>query len=278
MNLDKFSDWMRTNTSLSESSIRLYTRTIRSFFKKNDSLDLDSINQFVSSSFRTSRSYYVKYAFKHYLTYKRKKTWYLDLVNVKMRPRKRFGKYLERKKIQEIIEGIEDSQHKDIALIQYATAARAREIITLQEENIDLGYSLDTMRIRLEAKGGKERITFLAKIPFAKIIKKYTGSKTPYLFINADPQDPEDIERVVKNERTYYYNSLNSSAASQGIKGFGTHDFRRNAANTLMKKTKDLRLLQKVLGHASITTTVRYFEDSPEDVQEIMLDHQGANS
>lgn len=273
--IDKFREWLRNNTNLLDGSINLYVRTIKHFFREHQEVNKDNLNKFISDSFRDSNSFYVKYAFKHYLKFINRKSLYEGLVEVKIKPRKKLGTYLPERMIRKIILNIHKDPFMDIALLQYATGARAKEIITLKEEKIDLEFNEKIIRIMLEGKGGKERPVFLSK-QFEPILKKYLKGKAGFLFLAESSLYAEeiDIERIVATKRTYLYNELRKSALSLGINSFGTHDFRRNVAEILKRKTGDIRLVQKALGHASIMTTVRYFDDNPEDVKEAMMRHQ----
>ena len=138
MDLDNFVTWLRDNTDLSESSIQLYGRTIKSYLNEYPEISIENLNKYITHSFRDSSSLYVKYALKHYLNFIGKSYLYSQLVNVKLKPRKKLGIYLPKDHIIKIIKNITREEFLDIAWLQYATAARAREIITLKEENIDL--------------------------------------------------------------------------------------------------------------------------------------------
>jgi len=271
----KYESWLRNNTNLREGSIRLYARTISAFHDQYDQLSVENINDYVAKSFRSKHSFYVKYAFRQYLIYIKKPGLYKQIIPVKMGPRKKFGKYLKESLIRKIILNIKKEKYKDIALLQYATGARAREIITLKEENIDLLFSPDVIRIRLEGKGGKERVTFLSQ-KLRIYVEKYLKGQGGFLFLPAELNnaDDQELETTINTQRTYFYNSLKVSAQSLGLDSFGTHDFRRNVAELIRKKHKDPFLVKKVLGHASINTTLRYFSDSPEDVEAAITTHQ----
>jgi len=271
----KFRNWLRKNTNLKEGSIRLYSRTIAHYLEKYEEVRLESVNEFVSESFRHKRSYYMKFAFFHYLRFIKKENLYKKIVPVKLRPRKKFGKYLKESLIRKIIINIRKDKFQDIAMLQYATGARAREIITLREENIDFDFSEEVIRIRLEGKGGRERVTFLSQ-KLKGYLEKYLQGKGGYLFLPASMNlaSEEELETAINTQRTYFYNQLRESAHSLGLEGFGTHDFRRNVAEIVRKKHKDPFLVKKILGHANINTTLRYFSDSPEDVEQAITSHQ----
>ncbi len=273
--MNNFQYYLRNNTNLREGTIRLYVRTMNSFSSKHSEMSQENINRFVAESFRLSNSFYVKYAVKHYLNFIKKPKLYKGLVKVKLKPRKKMGKYHPDRLLRQLIQNIEKDKYRDIAALQYATGARAREIITLKAENIDFEYATDAIRVRLERKGGKEGITFLS-MDFKPILEKYLQDGKAYLFMDKAAQyaDDDRMDIMINTQRSYYYTALNRSAASMGLKGFGTHDFRRNVADQLRRKHKDLFLVKKVLGHSRMETTLKYFSETEEDVQDAIIGHQ----
>lgn len=287
---DEFREWMKANTSLSIGSINLYTRTIRQFIREHEKINLSSLNEFISNSFRKSRSYYAKYAFKPFLEYlgypkdaEGTPLLFKEIVRVKQKPRKKLGKYLPQDMIVKLIASIPDAKYRDMAALQFDTGARAREIITLREENIDIDFQPDAIRIKLEPKGssmsGKETISFLRR-DRESIIKKYMAGKPGFLFLPANLMydEDEEIERVIQTERTYYYNNVRKGANAIGLDKFGTHDFRRNVAEILKRNKVHPRTIQKVLNHSSLNTTMKYWSESPEDVQDAITQHQDGGS
>jgi integrase len=66
-----------------------------------------------------------------------------------------------------------------------------------------------------------------------------------------------------------------------GVKGFGFHDFRHDFGTKLLRESKNLKLVQKALGHANIKTTLRYahvLDDEVADAIEAMNQRRAASS
>lgn len=271
----KLLKYFKQNTNLKIGSIKRYMTPIRKYCKEFNDIDLDSINAFISMNTRERRSYYVIFAMKHFLKFSKKYKYLDKLIKANKKPRKKLGVYLSKDLIKKIILNINDKRYYAMAMLQYATGARAREIITLKEENIDLNYNHDIIRLRFEGKGGKERISFISG-EFKDLLKKYLKGHAGFIFLpdHVKLLSEEDLETIINNERTYYHTELRQSALSIGLDGFGTHDFRRNVAEGLRRRKADLRTIQKILGHASINTTARYFDDNPEDIKDMIVDHQ----
>lgn len=276
-NLEEFKEWLKNNTPLLQGSINLYARVISRYFSLYPEISLASINKYISDNTRERSNYHVKFAFKYYLTFTENLDMYSKIVKVKHRPRKKQGVYTNEEMIKEVILHIEKDIYRDIATIQYATGARAREVLLIKEQFIDMNYKSDRIRIKIEGKGAKEGWIFLGK-DFEPILKKYMKGKAGYLFLKDDLIDVSEkrIETVANNLRTYYWVELKKAADKINLERFGTHDFRRNFAENLKRGGADLFLIQKILRHSNISTTIGYFNEATQEVEEAMIHHQNA--
>ena len=147
----------------------------------------------------------------------------------------------------------------------YATGLRISELINLRSENL----YLDENFLRVIGKGNKERV-----IPFGKKAEKSIQS---YL--------RESRPILLKNKKNEYIfvNRQGEKLSRQGlwkiIKGYGRkigissimtpHILRHSFATHLVEKGADLRSVQMMLGHSSISTTEIYTHVSKEKVKQI---------
>jgi site-specific recombinase XerD len=276
--IDRFSDWIRTYTNISESSVKLYVRTVNRFLRENSSINIETINKFISDSFRKSHSNYVKYAFLHYLKYIKKEKLLGEITKTKIRSRKKIGCYLTKDQIEMIIENIHEEKIKHIAQLQYATGARIKEIITIKKENIDKDYVVDgnaCIRVMLIVKGDHEHIIFLDK-KYEKIINKYDNGEAGYIFLehSCNFLEEKELDTKVSTMRQYVHNAVSRASKEVGIENFSTHDFRRNVAEAMVQK-HGLLTSQKILGHKRIETTMKYLNPNEDrGVREAILGHQ----
>ncbi|MEI6806301.1 MAG: site-specific tyrosine recombinase/integron integrase [Myxococcaceae bacterium] len=142
-------------------------------------------------------------------------------------------------------------QIRNRALIEllYASGLRVSELVALNIEHIDLNSKL----VRVMGKGQKERL-----VPFhdtcasaLKILMADTPSQMP-LFTGT--QGARMNVRVVRRLLAEYGKSL-------GIGGnMFPHRLRHSFATHLLENGADLKAIQEMLGHASISTTQRYTE------------------
>lgn len=160
-------------------------------------------------------------------------------------------------------------QARDRAILElfFSTGMRVSELAGLKQDMINLTRDEFTVR----GKGDKTRIVFLSHQ--AKFhLKEYLGLRTdesPYLFIRHDrakalqqtpkPITPRSIERLV-----HHY-----SMAAGIPKHVTPHTLRHSFATDLLINGADIRSVQAMLGHASITTTQIYTHVTNQQLKEV---------
>src|SRR6185436_15008394 len=144
---------------------------------------------------------------------------------------------------------------RDIIIIEllFATGARVSEIAELREENINL-Y---TGNILIRGKGNKERIIQVCNHETIAILRSYrelcNKRKTKdkgYFLVNrfARKLSDQSIRNVVKK----------LSRRAGITKRITPHVFRHSFATLLLERDVDIKYIQSLLGHSSITTTQIY--------------------
>lgn len=163
---------------------------------------------------------------------------------------------------------------RDQAILEllFSTGLRVHELSSLKREQVNL--KKDEFAVR--GKGDKLRIVFVS--PRAKdALKKYLGQRTdnsPALFIRQKremkiddnaPLTPRTIQRLIKK-----YAKL--SGVSPHIT---PHTLRHTMATDLLAAGADLRSVQEILGHSSITTTQIYTHITNRHLKEIYQKYHG---
>ena len=122
--------------------------------------------------------------------------------------------------------------------------------------------------LRIRGKGAKERIIQIANYDVLNSLKKYynlnheTIVKKEYFFINKQGN-------VLSDQSAR--NMLKKHAENAGIKQNVTpHLFRHAFATFLLEEDVDIRYIQKMLGHSSISTTQIYIEVASEKQKQIL--------
>ncbi len=157
---------------------------------------------------------------------------------------------------------------RDRALLEllYATGARISEAIGLAVDDLDLG----ARSVLLSGKGGKQRRVpvgsfaavaldgYLVRVRPALAAK---GRGTPALFLNA---------RGGPLSRQSAWMVLHEAAEKAGLSsGISPHTLRHSFATHLMEGGADVRVVQELLGHSSVTTTQIYTLVTVEQLREV---------
>ncbi len=167
----------------------------------------------------------------------------------------------------------EPIHRRDLALIEllYATGARISEAVGLSIGEIDL----DARLVRLYGKGAKERI-----VPFgttaATALEDWFSPRGRARLVPDQWRRRDDAEAVFLNARGA---RLTRQAAWLVVKKYGAragigdelspHVLRHSCATHLLDHGADLRVVQEMLGHASIATTQVYTKVSQERLWDV---------
>ena len=175
------------------------------------------------------------------------------------RPARRLPKSLPVDDVIAILEAAGAPDHpralRDRALLEllYSCGARITEAITLDVDDIDP----QARAVRLHGKGGKERIVPVGG-PAIDAIDAYlvrgrpalVSTANPALFLNA---------RGGRLSRQSAWQVLVTAAERAGLdKSVSPHTLRHSFATHLLDGGADVRVVQELLGHASVTTTQVY--------------------
>jgi len=158
-------------------------------------------------------------------------------------------KYLDREEINNCLQTINDPQHRMICTFMWMTGLRVSEVIDLKFNNIDFTKSI--MRVTwLKKRKRLERIVPLHKNLVA-LLRLYT-SNMKY----GDTVFPISRQMVHKIVKRYF------------PKWFSSHSFRHSFSVNYLRQAdnpNDLVILQKLLGHNNIQTTMEYLKVLPVD-------------
>jgi integrase/recombinase XerD len=149
----------------------------------------------------------------------------------------------------------EGTRNRAILEVLYSCGVRVSELVDLKLTNcyFDIGF------IRVVGKGNKMRL-----VPIGRDAIKYTGiyleSIRNHLDIKADAEDIVFLNRRGRQlTRVMIFLIIKELAERAGIhKNISPHTFRHSFATHLIEGGADLRAVQEMLGHESITTTEIY--------------------
>lgn len=137
----------------------------------------------------------------------------------------------------------------------YSSGLRVSELIGLRLSNL----YFDANYIRVIGKGDKERLVPIGREAI-KYINIYREESRVHLDIKAGNEDFVFLNRRgAKLSRVMIFTIIKNLAKSAGIKkNISPHTFRHSFATHLIEGGADLRAVQEMLGHESITTTEIY--------------------
>ena len=162
---------------------------------------------------------------------------------------------------------------RDIAVIEllFATGMRISELCSLKPSDIDL----ENNTVLIYGKGSKERILQFGNCEVISALATYQStfkadiSACGYFFVNKRKQKLSD-----QSVRFM----INRYAALAGIEQHITpHMFRHSFATLLLEQDVDIRYIQKMLGHSSISTTVIYTHVSNAKQKDILVNKHPRN-
>jgi integrase/recombinase XerD len=176
-------------------------------------------------------------------------------------PTRRLPKAISVEEVERLLEAAGSDQTplamRDRALLEllYGTGARISEAVGLAVDDVDRGSGL----VRLDGKGGKQRMvpvgSYAQRAVEAYLVRGRPalaagGRGTPALFLNA---------RGGRLSRQSAWAVLRSAAGKAGLTvEVSPHTLRHSFATHLLDGGADVRVVQELLGHASVTTTQVY--------------------
>tara|TARA_B100000508_G_C11437360_1_gene266786 strand:+ start:141 stop:1040 length:900 start_codon:yes stop_codon:yes gene_type:complete len=274
--IKQFRNYLKLERSLADNSIEAYLHDItklRQFFEiknltlsplkvsQGDLIDfVEFINELGMSPYSQARILSGIKSFYKFLVYE--ELIEKDPSELLESPKigRKLPDTLEFHEIEQILSAIDmskDAGARNRAMLEtlYSSGLRVSELIELKISNIydDVGF------LRIIGKGNKERLVPVGKsaLKYMKIYKDQVRihqdikkGQEDYLFLNL---------RGSRISRISVFNIIKDLALTAGIvKNISPHTFRHSFATHLIEGGADLRAVQEMLGHESITTTEIY--------------------
>jgi integrase/recombinase XerC len=171
------------------------------------------------------------------------------------RREKRIPSVLDEKQVELLLEmpgeGFEAARGRAILELLYASGMRCAELVALDLVELDL----DSRLVRVLGKGRKERIVLFGSRAQQALrqwlaLRASAKQKTEALFLNARGGRLSD-----RSVRALVARRVRQTALARRC---SPHTLRHSFATHLLTRGADLRAIQELLGHASLSTTQRY--------------------
>lgn len=157
-------------------------------------------------------------------------------------------RFLSKEEITNLLDAC-DAHLRPIVNMALNSGMRKGEILNLVWDHIDLKHRF----ILLEnTKNGERREIPINHILYDTLIALPRHIECPYVFWQGEGKSYQDVKR-----------SFNSACKRAGIKDFRFHDLRHTFASHLIMAGSDLTTVKELLGHKTITMTMRYAHLAP---------------
>ncbi len=180
------------------------------------------------------------------------------------------------------VAGDSPARRRDRALLEllYGTGARISEALGLDVEDLDLSGELggsggsegSISTVRLAGKGGKERIVPIGSYA-RRALDAYLVQARPSLAAGTRGGQPSRAvflnARGGRLTRQGAWGALRAAAAKAGLDEISPHMLRHSFATHLLDGGADVRVVQELLGHASVSTTQVYTLVTVDKLREV---------
>ena len=165
--------------------------------------------------------------------------------------------------IAAIINSVTNRKHKVMLMLAYSGGLRVSEVVLLKT------YEIDSKRMTIRitaAKGKKDRLVTLSPVLLVMLREyaiEYKPNKKGYLF-EGNTKDTAYSSRSLQEV-------MQAAKKKAGVIRPGSiHSLRHSFATHLIEKGTDVTMIQKLLGHNDLKTTLRYLHSSNKDLLKII--------
>lgn len=235
----------------SPRTIKTYTNYLKKFLEQEEINDpyqvtTSKIKNYLECKTYTSISQQNQYIgslklFTKYIL--NKKQVHINKIERPRKPKK-LPTIIDSDFLKEKISNIKNLKHKAILTLGYGCGLRVGEVINLKITDIDSHRMLIHIK---EAKGQKDRLVKLSESTLILLRYYYRAYKPSVYMFNGD-----------KYNLKYTTSSCNKLVKKYiGIQ-YHFHQLRHSYATTLLENGTDITIIQKLLGHSRIKTTMQY--------------------
>ena len=252
----KFQEFLSNFTSVGQNTNDKYVKVVRALMNNRAKFTIERASRFSKQKNRL----YVRAAIMHFMDFLEynkildpaESAYYKTLVPKVREPPPKPRQLPDVQQLWKIVMSME-KEYRHVGQFLFYTGCRASEALGLKYNDVDWNSG----QVTLYGKGRTEKKPRAAKIPipFAQEIYIYLKDLGvlggEYAFL------PDSSAKL--NSRVDMFNQKFARACNDILgRPIGSHEFRRVVGSVLLGKTKDLQMVQRVLGHADVKTTQKY--------------------
>lgn len=259
--LEKLKSELRLR-GLSPLTIRNYLFFVDKFLQKSkkpaQELNEDDVKAYLSEMFDTKSKNTIMLAAAS-LKFFFKEVLKKDFNGIPLPKKdKKLPEVLTKDEVRNLIDSTDTIKSRLIVSLLYSTGLRVSEIVNLKVEDLNLGEKTGWVR---KGKGSKDRLLVMSE-SLAGEIKDYLssrGKENKYIFSKEKPLTTRNIQKIIQGTRK-----------RAGInKKVTPHTLRHSFATHLLEQGIDIRVIQAMLGHSSLSTTQVYTHVSSEQLKKV---------
>jgi integrase/recombinase XerD len=130
------------------------------------------------------------------------------------------------------------------------------ELVNLKVDDLNLGENLGWVR---KGKGAKDRLFSLSQSLGEELKEYLQGRENKYVFAKEKPLTTRNIQKII-------HGTKNRAGINKKVT---PHTLRHSFATHLLEQGTDIRLIQTMLGHSSLSTTQLYTHISSDQIKKV---------
>lgn len=166
------------------------------------------------------------------------------------KPAQRLPEILSRDEVGRLIAAPPNPKHRLLLATIYSAGLRVSEAVRLKVSDVDRGRM--TLRVE-QGKGRKDRVVPLSR-RLLRQMETYWQTHPRHAWLFANRQGTRPIHVTVA-QKVFMHAKLRTGIGKRG----GIHSLRHAFATHLIESGADVPTVQRLLGHRSVSTTMRYF-------------------
>ena len=242
-----------------------HVRAFENFYSKNvDALGETEIRNYllyIQTNFSLSQMKQAVGALRFVYKYTLNQEWLKDRI-VYPRARKTLPKVITKEEVQKLFQAVPNLKNRTVLQTIYGAGLRLNEAINLRVEDVQ---SREMLLLIRRGKGGKARQAMLS-LSLLEILRNYWKAYKPTDYLFKGTLQPYVSASVIQR-------ACREAGEAIGIE-VSPHTLRHSFATHLLEAGTDIRLIQELLGHSALRTTLIYTHVSTKifrNVKDLLL-------